>query len=209
MQYDEDGQPMLDLDSDAASWDEAGDCLLMDGVPFDGWAYENDEDGKLYNRAQYVRGYASGLLELYYGNGQLMRRNGGFDHGVPYAIHRAWAENGQLILEEMNRGTIRVPAYQKEWSESGVLLYAYQSPATFQSYKHGLETSWHEDGQLKERKAWDLGICTHHEAWSPDGQLTLGIQLTPEHTDYALLQARKEKELEMLRAYGPLPEMEF
>jgi antitoxin component YwqK of YwqJK toxin-antitoxin module len=209
MRYDEDGQRMLDLDSNAADWDVAGDCLLMNGIPFDGWAYENYEDGKLYSRTRYTRGYSSGLMEIYYENGQLMRRNGGYDMGLLYAIHRAWAENGQLILEEMNRGSIRVPAYQKEWSESGVLLYVYQSPATFQSYNHGLETWWYENGQLKEQKAWELGICMQHQAWSPDGQLSLDTVLPPDSPDLALLFARKEKESDMERAYGALPEMKF
>jgi antitoxin component YwqK of YwqJK toxin-antitoxin module len=208
MRYDENALVMLDLDSEQASWDEAGDCLLQDGAPFTGWAFENYEDGQLYSRVHYERGYPSGESELYYENGQLMRRSGDYDSGIPWPITRSWSEEGQLLHEEMNRSTIRVPAYQKEWSEQGGLIYQYTSPATYQSFKHGTETWWYEDGKLKEQKTWMLGICMEHQQWAPDGVTLLHTQLSADSDDQQLLITRKEKEAQMAESFGKLPTLD-
>jgi MORN repeat variant len=205
MRYDEDGLEMLDLDSDRASYDEAGDCLLQDGLPFTGWAFENYEDGQLYTRIHYERGYHTGLLEIFYENGQIMSRHGDYDPVARQSIIRQWAENGQMISEETYPSTTCLPRYQKLWTDEGRLIYDYESPATYQAFKHGVETWWYEDGQIQERKVWSFGLCTEHLQWGLDGKVLMEEYLSEGSPEYQLIHMRKEKEAEMVKKYGELP----
>lgn len=194
----------LDLQSKIASWDEESDRLLINGSPFTGWAIDKFDDGRIQSRTFYSDGFPNGRSEEFYENGKRMNAMGLYLEDGTGPLNRAWSEEGILVSEELNIGSIRCHSYKKYWSLTGNLEYHYDSPATYQSFKHGIEEWWHPNGTLQKQILWKLGINCEEKEGDVDGKLLLTQELIPNSSDTKTLHERELFEEDMRLKYGPL-----
>lgn len=79
---------------------------------------------------------------------------------------------------------------KRGWYEADRLEYEI---ACFKGLKHGEEKHWFADGALKSRTVYEYGVKLESKTWDQQGQLVSEFAISPESTNYAIWQARKQK----------------
>lgn len=80
--------------------------------------------------------------------------------------------------------------FKRKWYKTGNFEYEI---ACYNGLKHGEETHWHPDGSMKLKAVYEYGIKIKSKSWNERGELMSDFKLSPDSTNFALLQARRKE----------------
>jgi antitoxin component YwqK of YwqJK toxin-antitoxin module len=105
---------------------------LLNGLPFTGTAYEQDENGKRVCEIPFVAGKEQGLSHAFFSSGRFSQETpyvAGKKHGTEFE----WFEDGQVRQERVFEFGVMMTS--KEWSREGILVKEYARPCDDHLYK--------------------------------------------------------------------------
>lgn len=79
--------------------------------------------------------------------------------------------------------------FKRRWYTASKLCYEV---ACYNGLKHGDETHWYPNGSMKLRAIYEYGIKVASKSWNQEGQLESEFMLSPDSTNFALLQSRRK-----------------
>lgn len=122
------GDPKRESDStqQRVSWDDLDvrpdGCTFYEDRPFDGFACELADDGRVIEETQFQNGSQTGVSREYDDRGQV-RLEEHFRCGSRHGFLRSWHKNGQLERESLYEFSVLMT--ERIWDENGQMTSDY------------------------------------------------------------------------------------
>jgi antitoxin component YwqK of YwqJK toxin-antitoxin module len=160
-----------------------GDRVVYQGESFTGILYELAIDGNLSYEEEHTNGFPSGYQRMWWEPGKLREEIIYYHPDRPDSKHTEWYLNG--VMKELKESYNRTILRHQKWNERGILIERWEtrnepdwdifSPpanAIVNEKQHGTNTTWYDNGTIKETNTYVRGQLVCHQQWDINGCLT-------------------------------------